>query len=85
MCLRMKAEIRQPVLSRSCRDVYINLVEVSTYSVNVSHPDVLQFQVACCCSALSVTLLVVEDKTDRPAYYYRVEAVEVRVAADVHS
>ena len=80
----MKAEIRQPVLSRSCRDVYINLVEVSTNGVDISQPDVLELQVACCCCALCVALLVVDDDTDRPAYCNRVEAIEVSVASYVH-
>jgi len=64
--------------------IHGSLVAVGAKQLHVGKPEVLELKVALGSHSLSVALLAIEDKTNRPANGYRVEAREATGTTDVH-
>lgn len=67
------------------KGVFVLLVHIGADEVAVCQPDVLHVDELVFCCLPAVAFLVVNHDTNRPAYDKGVEAVEVGVAADLHS
>lgn len=64
--------------------VFIDFVAVGSHHVHVGKPDVVEGHVAVFCVALRIAFLVVENQADGESDGNGVEAVQARVATQVH-
>ena len=66
------------------KHVIVNLVGITAHYTHIGKPDILQIDETLLGIALGIALLAVNNQTYRIAHSQRVEAVEVRAAANVH-